>query len=153
MYSPQQSNSGNAWLAILGLLNSGVAAFYYLRVLGQMYMVPASPADNREADKVHARPAFVLAMAILVLAVFVLGIFPGRFLDLGRAGASTFTTQPNLASQGSPPKCRRHSAFSREFARIGASIQCGKRRYADIGFVSGIQTQTAPVAGGCSREA
>lgn len=86
-------NSGNAWLAILGLLNSGVAAFYYLRVLGQMYMVPESAAETREADTAHARPAFVLAMAILVLAVFALGIFPGRFLDLARAGASTFTTQ------------------------------------------------------------
>ena len=37
-------NSGNAWLAVLGLLNSGVAAFYYLRLLGQMYMVPESSA-------------------------------------------------------------------------------------------------------------
>jgi NADH-quinone oxidoreductase subunit N len=82
-------NSGNAWLAILGLLNSGVAAFYYLRLLAQMYMVPAEPP--READTAQARPAFVLAMAILVLAVFALGIFPGRFLDLARAGASTFT--------------------------------------------------------------
>ena len=85
-------NSGNAWLAILGLLNSGVAAFYYLRVLGQMYMVPVEP--SREAETAQARPAFVLAMAILVLAVFALGIFPGRFLDLARAGAATFAAQP-----------------------------------------------------------
>ena len=88
-------NSGNAWLAILGLLNSGVAAFYYLRLLGQMYMVPVEPP--READTAHARPAFVLAMALLVLAVFALGIFPGRILDLARAGASTFTAQPETA--------------------------------------------------------
>ena len=88
-------NSGNAWLAILGLLNSGVAAFYYLRVIGQMYMVPMQPA--RESDTAPARPAFVLAMAILVLAVFALGIFPGRFLDLTRAGAATFTAQPETA--------------------------------------------------------
>ncbi|MES2222673.1 MAG: NADH-quinone oxidoreductase subunit N [Acidobacteriota bacterium] len=99
-------NSGNAWLAILGLLNSGVAAFYYLRLLGQMYMVPAEPP--READTAHARPAFVLAMVILVAAVFALGIFPGRFLDLARAGAATFHGQavlaqptPGLASLGS----------------------------------------------------
>jgi NADH-quinone oxidoreductase subunit N len=91
-------NSGNAWLAILGLLNSGVAAFYYLRVLGQMYMLPAVAAtDKREDDATHARPAFVLAMAILVVAVFALGIFPGRFLDLARAGAATFHAQPILA--------------------------------------------------------
>jgi NADH-quinone oxidoreductase subunit N len=93
-------NSGNAWLAILGLLNSGIAAFYYLRVLGQMYMLPEQPP--READTAHARPSFVLAMAILVLAVFALGIFPGRFLDLARAGASTFTTPTNQTPLGPP---------------------------------------------------
>jgi NADH-quinone oxidoreductase subunit N len=93
-------NSGNAWLAILGLLNSGVAAFYYLRLLGQMYMVAEHPP--RETDTAHARPAFVLAMAILVLAVFALGIVPGRVLDLARAGAATFTTPVNLTSQGAP---------------------------------------------------
>ncbi|MGA7709841.1 MAG: NADH-quinone oxidoreductase subunit N [Acidobacteriaceae bacterium] len=88
-------NSGNAWLAILGLLNSGVAAFYYLRLLAQMYMVAEHPP--READTARARPSFVLAMAILVLAVFALGIFPGRILDLARAGASTFTALPSAA--------------------------------------------------------
>jgi NADH-quinone oxidoreductase subunit N len=84
-------NSGNAWLAVLGLLNSGVAAFYYLRLLGQMYMVPEEPA--REPDTAHPQPAFALGMAILVLAVFVLGIFPGRTLQLARAAANTFTVQ------------------------------------------------------------
>jgi NADH-quinone oxidoreductase subunit N len=93
-------NSGNAWLAVLGLLNSGVAAFYYLRLLGQMYMVPEEPP--READTAHARPAFVLGMAILVVAVFALGIFPGRILDLARAGAATFTAQANTPSQTAP---------------------------------------------------
>lgn len=83
-------NSGNAWLAVIGLLNSGVAAFYYLRALGQMYMVPEEPA--REPDTVRARPGFVLGLAILVLAVFVLGIFPGRTLRLARAGAATFAS-------------------------------------------------------------
>jgi NADH-quinone oxidoreductase subunit N len=84
-------NSGHAWLAVVGLLNSGVAAFYYLRVLGQMYMAPEEPA--RELDTIHARPAFVMGMAILVLAVFVLGIFPGRTLRLARAGAATFSAR------------------------------------------------------------
>src|SRR5665213_473461 len=62
-------HSGYVWLAVIGLLNSGVAAFYYLRLLAQMYMAPEEP--GREPDTVHARPAFMLGMAILVLAVFV----------------------------------------------------------------------------------
>jgi NADH-quinone oxidoreductase subunit N len=84
-------DSGWAWLAAIGLLNSGVAAFYYLRVLTQMYMAPEEPAQER--DTVRARPAFVLGMAILVLAVFMLGIFPGRTLRLAQAGAATFPAQ------------------------------------------------------------
>ena len=81
-------NSGNAWLAVLGLLNSGVAAFYYLRLLAQMYMLPAEPA--LQPDTIHARAGFVLGVSILVLAVFGLGIFPNRALSLARAGAGTF---------------------------------------------------------------
>jgi len=88
-------NSGYAWLAIIGLLNSGVAAVYYLRVLGQMYMAPAEA--GQEPDVIHARPAFVLGMAILVFAVFALGIFPGGTLRLARAGAATFTAQSVMA--------------------------------------------------------
>ena len=95
-------NSGNAWLAVVGLLNSGVAAFYYLRVLGQMYMAPDE--SGRELDTVRARPAFVLGMAILVLAVFMLGIFPERTLRLARAGAKTFAVyHPAGASSSSLP--------------------------------------------------
>ena len=82
-------DSGHAWLAVIGLLNSGVAAFYYLRVLGQMYMVPEEPAQ--EPDTARGRPAFVLGIAILVAAVFLLGIFPASTLRLARAGAATFT--------------------------------------------------------------
>lgn len=81
-------NSHNAWLAIIGLINSGVAAFYYLRVLAQMYMVPEGAAQP--VDHVHARPAFVVGMAILVLAVFWLGIFPGSPLRLAQNGGKVF---------------------------------------------------------------
>jgi NADH-quinone oxidoreductase subunit N len=84
-------NSGRAWLAVVGLLNSGLAAFYYLRVLSQMYMATDKP--TLELEPVRARPAFVLGMAILVLAVFALGIFPGPTLRLARAGAATFPTE------------------------------------------------------------
>ncbi|MEO6964349.1 MAG: NADH-quinone oxidoreductase subunit N [Acidobacteriaceae bacterium] len=89
-------HSGYVWLAVIGLLNSGISAFYYLRVLGQMYMAPEEP--GREPDAVHAKPAFVLGMAILVLAVFILGIFPGSTLRLARAGATSFTGAVTAAS-------------------------------------------------------
>ncbi len=93
-------NSGWVWLAIIGLLNSGVAAFYYLRVLAQIYMLPEESGQQRET--VHARPAFVLGMVVLVFAVFILGIFPGRILRLARAGAATFATSHPAAIPSQP---------------------------------------------------
>lgn len=90
-------NSGNAWLAVLGLLNSGVAAFYYLRLLAQMYMLPAEP--TLEPNTIRARPGFILGVAILVFAVFALGIFPNRTLSLARDAGATFTSHPNSVPQ------------------------------------------------------
>jgi NADH-quinone oxidoreductase subunit N len=86
-------HSNHTWLAIIGLLNSGVAAFYYLRVLGHMYMAPQEPARAAETP-LRPKPAFVLGMAILVLAIFILGIFPRRTLKLTQDGAATFPGQP-----------------------------------------------------------
>ena len=37
-------HAGNVWLAVIGLLNSGVACFYYLRLLAALYARPAQVA-------------------------------------------------------------------------------------------------------------
>lgn len=91
-------NSSHAWLAVIGLLNSGVAAFYYLRLIAQMYMVPDS--ESLTSDNVRAYPSFAIGVAILVFAVFALGIFPNPALRLARAGAARLTA--GSASQPLP---------------------------------------------------
>jgi len=73
------------WLTVLGLLNSAVAAFYYLRLLVVMYMqepgestadLPPVPAGTRAA---------IWVSAVLTL---VLGIYPSVVLDVaGRYAA------------------------------------------------------------------
>jgi len=64
------------WLAVIGVLNSAVAAYYYLRVLIYMYF--------REPEKKLAiggfAPAAVLAVIISVWGVLHLGILPSTFL-------------------------------------------------------------------------
>ena len=37
-------HSGEVWLAVIGLVNSGVAAYYYLRLLTSVYAKPADDA-------------------------------------------------------------------------------------------------------------
>lgn len=82
-------HANNIWLAVIGLLNSGVACFYYLRLLAALYARPATetarPAPIRSLT-VTAGVGLTLAAA----ATLVLGIFPGHFLNLAqRASAST----------------------------------------------------------------
>ena len=71
------------WLAVLGLLNSAVAAYYYLRIIVVMYFQePGEPATSLAPVSSGLRVA-ILASA---LGTLVLGIFPGWLL--GVAGRS-----------------------------------------------------------------
>jgi len=66
------------WLTVLGLLNSAVAAFYYLRILVMMYMREPSEAALK------AEPlSFGLCSALILQAfgTLFLGIFPGWVLS------------------------------------------------------------------------
>ncbi len=81
--------SGLYWLAIVGLLNSVVGAYYYLRVLVYMYMrEPAAGAPVAIPMRSGYVTAALIVSAILVLA---LGLTPTRYLDLA-VGAATFGT-------------------------------------------------------------
>jgi NADH-quinone oxidoreductase subunit N len=72
------------WLTVLGLLNSAVAAYYYLRILVVMYF--KDPGDSVE----NLEPAgFGLQLAVYACALgtLVLGIFPGWVLDIASKAA------------------------------------------------------------------
>ncbi len=72
------------WLTILGLLNSAVAAYYYLRILVMMYMrEPAEAAGTAEPLPAGLRAALIIP----ALGTLLLGIFPGWVLDF--AGKSS----------------------------------------------------------------
>ena len=64
-------------LTIIGVLNSGVGAYYYLRIIVAMYM-----RESRKAVPVSRVP-FSLGMALVacVAATIYLGIFPSRVLQ------------------------------------------------------------------------
>lgn len=87
-------SAGVLWLSILGLVNSGIASFYYLRLVTAVYSQPAA-----EPPAVR-RPGWALQLALLltVVATLVLGIFPGHTLAMARAGAATYA--PSSAITG-----------------------------------------------------
>ncbi len=76
--------AGYVWLAVIAVLNSAVAAYYYLRVIVYMYM--------READGAGAVlvPSFAggLALAIALVGVLLLGVIPAPFVDLAQAAVT-----------------------------------------------------------------
>ena len=65
-------------LAIVGVLNAAVGAYYYLRVIVYMYM--RDPEFDEEPLPVS--PLTALVMIVTVVGVFYLGIAPGRVLGL-----------------------------------------------------------------------
>jgi NADH-quinone oxidoreductase subunit N len=82
-------HGGHTWLAVVGLANSGVACFYYLRLLAALYSRPVVANDQPTP---RATPTAALAVAGCVLATLLLGIFPNRILTL--LNRSTPVTAP-----------------------------------------------------------
>ncbi len=75
-------DGGFTWLAILGLLNSAVAAFYYLRILVIMYMKDPGEAS---CELQPLAPGVGVALWGSAIGTLVLGIFPSLILNYARA--------------------------------------------------------------------
>jgi NADH-quinone oxidoreductase subunit N len=73
-------HGGHTWLAVVGLANSGVACFYYLRLLAALYGRPVSEESSAPPQRV-AFPA-AIALAATAAATLGLGIMPNRVLHL-----------------------------------------------------------------------
>ncbi len=70
-------------LTILGVINSAIAAYYYLRVIVVMYM-----REPQEAAAVTpVSPALGIALAVSLVATIYLGVLPGRVLDFAQSSA------------------------------------------------------------------
>lgn len=79
--------AGFVWLAVIGVLNSAVSIYYYLRIVVTMYM---KPAEERVAD-IDISPSLMVAIIITVIGVVYIGIFPQQWLQMAAiAAASVF---------------------------------------------------------------
>jgi len=72
-------------LAILGVLTSVVAAYYYLRVIKVMFFDP--PVDKFDTDISFARRAVIFLSIIFVLGFIII---PSPFIETARQAASAF---------------------------------------------------------------
>jgi putative methionine-R-sulfoxide reductase with GAF domain len=80
-------------LTIIAVINSAVAAYYYLRIIVVMYM-----REEREAVPVMKIPfALGTALVVSLAATIYLGVLPGRVLGYAQAAASELVQAPAAA--------------------------------------------------------
>jgi NADH-quinone oxidoreductase subunit N len=101
-YSFSAAVGGEAvWLAVIGLLNSGVASAYYLRLVFACAQRPAEDDSVAETGPIRAGIAVAAGVAFAALATLVLGIMPNEVLRASEAGAHTL--RPPAEHQDAPP--------------------------------------------------
>ncbi len=73
--------SGYVWLAVIAVLNSAAAAYYYLRLIVYMYMREPEGAPTVLAPSLSG----ALALVVALWGVVQLGVAPGPLFDLAQA--------------------------------------------------------------------
>ena len=76
--------AGYVWLTVIAVLNSAVAAYYYLRVIVYMYM------REPDGEPVSIAPSLAsgLALTLALIGIVVLGVMPAPFADLAQAAVA-----------------------------------------------------------------
>jgi len=77
-------DAGYVWLAVIGVLNSAVSLYYYIRLVVFMYLKPAGGGSAPTTT-----PALTLALGVAVAATLVLGIYPRLLFEIAESSART----------------------------------------------------------------
>jgi NADH-quinone oxidoreductase subunit N len=86
-------DAGYYWLAVIGVLNSAVSLYYYVRVVVFMYL----KKDVIGSEPVTS-PSLAVALAVAVIATLVLGVYPRVLFEVAEASARTLGVAPVTAS-------------------------------------------------------
>jgi NADH-quinone oxidoreductase subunit N len=77
-------DAGYVWLAIIGVLNSGISLYYYTRIVVFMYVKPEAVGSAPAPV-----PTLSLALGIAVVATIAFGIYPPWLFEVAEASART----------------------------------------------------------------
>ncbi|MFH1142063.1 MAG: NADH-quinone oxidoreductase subunit N, partial [Chloroflexota bacterium] len=72
------------WLAVVGVINSAVSAYYYLRVVRVMYL-----ASVPSEEAIPSSPLVRLALALTGGGILAIGILPGPLMELSQTAVRT----------------------------------------------------------------
>jgi len=75
--------AGYFWLAVLGVLNSAVSLYYYLRVMVSMYFRPST----EDFAWVKGNACITFTLIIALAGVLYLGILPGAVMEMAKLAA------------------------------------------------------------------
>jgi NADH-quinone oxidoreductase subunit N len=77
-------DAGYVWLAVIGVLNSAISLYYYIRIVVFMYVKKETAGSEPTMS-----PALGLALGVAMVATIVLGIYPRLLFELAEASART----------------------------------------------------------------
>ena len=86
--------SGYTWLAVIGVVNSAISLYYYLRVVVFMYL----KKDATVTGDLAVSPSLALAMGVAIVATIFLGVYPKALFELAEVSARTLGATPLLTA-------------------------------------------------------
>jgi NADH-quinone oxidoreductase subunit N len=81
--------AGYVWLAVIGVLNSAVSLYYYVRVVVFMWI-----KEEAAGSPVRPGPALGLALGVTLLATILIGVYPAPVFDLAEISARMLGAAP-----------------------------------------------------------
>jgi NADH-quinone oxidoreductase subunit N len=75
-------DAGYYWLAVIGVLNSAISLYYYIRVVVFMYL-----KNETIGSEPSASPSLTLALGVAIAATLVLGVYPQLLFKVADASA------------------------------------------------------------------
>jgi NADH-quinone oxidoreductase subunit N len=78
-------NAGYTWLVIIAVIFSAISAYFYLRIVMNMYM-----KEPKETVQLSTSPGLGLALLITVVAVLLIGVLPSAVVNFARIAVAGF---------------------------------------------------------------
>lgn len=75
-------DAGYVWLAVIGVLNSAVSLYYYVRVVVFMYL-----RTDTTGSEPATTPALSFTLAVALAATLAFGVYPARLFDFAEMSA------------------------------------------------------------------
>jgi len=81
--------SGYVWLAVIGVLNSAVSLYYYIRIVVFMWL-----KNEPSGSEPRMSPAIAVAVAVTLAGTLALGVYPRPLFDVAETSARALGAVP-----------------------------------------------------------